>query len=366
MSKKQVLFVGELNKSLPQYKEFQEKYECIDYTIISRDQLLLDLYTKYKDIYAIYGAWLGFMQIGGFREILKYYKPKNLKIISYCSVGYDHIDAKALSKKDIVMTNVPSDGAALPVADLVLFLTITSFRQFQMYSNQYTKVPYTIQLRYRLANEPFDKEQGEVKLKPNGVIGYDFGEYLNKRPNLNPSGHRVVIIGFGQIGKLIGLKLSQLGMQVTYIKRNKLKSEEESKLDYKATYASSLNEAIDQGKVDLIVIACPLTHETHHLLNSEIIDKIPNPFRIINIGRGPIIDESALLVGLKSGKILFAGLDVFETEPAINPELIGRDDVYLTPHIGASTVENFDYTAIEAMRNIDLVLQGNEAVNKVN
>ncbi|KAI5954969.1 hypothetical protein KGF54_001530 [Candida jiufengensis] len=365
MTKKQVLFVGDLNKSLPEYQEFHKKYDCIDYKITSRDQLLGNLKSEFKDIHAIYAAWLGFIPIGGFRTVLKGYKPKNLKILSLCSVGYDHLDGEELAKQDIILTNVPSDGAALPVADLVLFLTITSFRQFQIYAKQLTKISDTIQLRYKLANEPYNSEKGQAHLTKRGA-GYHFGEYINKRSNLNPNGHNVVIIGFGQIGKLIGKKLHQLGMNVTYVKRNKLAKEEEVKLGYKAQYASSINEAITQNRIDLIVIACPQTPQTYHLINEEVITQIPNPFRIINIGRGAIIDETALLNGLKSGKILFAGLDVFENEPHINPELIERDDVYLTPHIGASTVENFDYTAVQALKNIDLVLSDKEAINKVN
>ena len=70
--------------------------------------------------------------------------------------------------------------------------------------------------------------------------------------------------------------------------------------------------------------------------------------------------------GLKSGKLLFAGLDVFESEPKVHPELFGRPDVVLTPHIGASTMENFDHTAEVSLKNIDHVLSGKEPLTRVN
>jgi len=152
-------------------------------------------------------------------------------------------------------------------------------------------------------------------------------------------------------------------MKINYVKRSKLLPHQELSLGYPVTYHEKVT---DVKNLDLIVIACPATPETHHLINSNVINSISNPFRIINIGRGTVIDEEALIKGLKSGKVLFAGLDVYENEPSINPELINREDVILTPHIGASTVENFDYTAIKALENITKVLEGGDCEDRVN
>lgn len=106
--------------------------------------------------------------------------------------------------------------------------------------------------------------------------------------------------------------------------------------------------------------------KTYHLIDGLVISSFAKPIRIINIGRGSVIDEQALVDGLKLGKVLFAGLDVFENEPNVHPELFGRQDVVLTPHIGASTVENFDYTAIYAMKNIEDILGGGPGLSRVN
>ncbi|EGW35698.1 uncharacterized protein SPAPADRAFT_48666 [Spathaspora passalidarum NRRL Y-27907] len=360
MAKPQVLFIGELNRTLPEFIDFQSKYDCIFYTLTTREEFISKLETDFKNIVAIYAAWLGFLPIGGFRSVIDH-SPANLKIIALCSVGYDHEDADVLAKHGITMTNVPSDGAAEPVAELVLVNAITSFRQFHLYS-QFRNVKNTLKIRYQHSAGEFDKTTG----KPTSLSdsnGYYFGHYINNRGCLSPRGHNVAIVGFGNIGQCIGKKLSDAGMNVTYIKRNKLSSEQENKLGYKVTYKAKIEDATD---ADLVVIACPATPETFHLINKDVIDSMQKPFRIVNIGRGTSIDEQALVDGLKSGKVLFAGLDVFEEEPKVHEELLNREDVVLTPHIGAATVENFDYTATRSLQNIDDVINGGNGLSRVN
>ncbi|KAK6199374.1 alpha-ketoisocaproate reductase [Scheffersomyces amazonensis] len=364
--KPQVLFIGDLDESLPEFKEFSTKFEVVKYKISTEEDLINKFKTEFKDIQAIYGSWLGFVPVGGFKGDILKNAPAHLKVISICSVGYDGYDGKGMREKDIVLTHVPSEGAAEPVADLVLFNTLASFRQFNKYEKPFNpEHNHTVKLRKLLDNSSsFDTKSGSVVLSSNST-DYHFGHYINERPNLNPRNHNAVIVGFGNIGKTIGKKLSDLGMNIHYIKRSPLSKQEEEQLGYKAIYHPNILST--KSIADLIVIACPATPETEHLINKDVIDSIENPFRIINIGRGIIIDESALVDGLKSGKVLFAGLDVYEQEPRVNEELFGRQDVILTPHIGASTVENFDFTAIQALKNIEnVLLQNGSGLNTVN
>ncbi|RLV91288.1 putative 2-hydroxyacid dehydrogenase [Spathaspora sp. JA1] len=362
MSKAQVLFIGELNRDLSEFIQFQSKYECIFYTLTTREDLINKLKTDFKDIVAIYAAWLGFIPIGGFRTVIEY-APSSLKIISLCSVGYDHEDADVLAKHGIIMTNVPSDGAAEPVAELVLVNAITSFRQFHLYS-ELSKIQHTMKIRYQYSSGEFNVISGKpASLSDSTQNGYFFGHSINNRGCMSPRGHNVAIVGFGKIGQCIGKKLSDIGMNITYIKRTKLSLEEENELNYPVTYHAKIEDATD---ADLIVIACPGTPETFHLINEGVIKSMEKPFRIINIGRGTVIDEQALVDGLKSGKVLFAGLDVFEEEPLIHKELINREDVVLTPHIGSSTIENFDFTATRSLQNIDEVISVGDTCNRVN
>lgn len=363
MTKPKVLFIGDLNKSLPEYQEFSKKYECIEYTLTTTDKIVDDFQTKFSDVEAIYGAWLGFVLQGGFKDQLLEKCPSSLKVISVCSVGYDAYDGDNMAKKGIALTNVPSIGAAEPVSDLVLYNTLSSFRNFKIFHDNMTpSLDHTVKIRKQLDGQEFDHEAGKAKLEDSN--GYSFGQFVSGRGCFNPRGHNVVIVGFGRIGQRIGLKLSNIGMNIHYVKRNKLDKEQEDELPYSVQYHSSLNDVKDIA--DLIVLVAPGTPETYHMINDDIINTFSKPFRIINVGRGTIINEGALVKGLKLGKVLFAGLDVFENEPKIHPELYNRSDVVLTPHIGASTIENFDETAKVAMKNIDDILSGGQGLNRVN
>lgn len=365
MSKPKVLFLGDLNKDLPEYKSFTESFECIDYKITTKEQLLQDFSTKFKDIQAIYGAWLGFIPVGGFKHEIIQHCPPNLKVISICSVGYDQYDINQMADRNIILTNVPSVGSADPVADLVLYKTIASFRNFNIAQKICHEIPNTIKARAALQFGTFDNESGKTSLSSNPNNSFAYGESIASMGNLNPKHHNVVIVGFGQIGKLIGSRLYNIGMNIHYIKRTPLTEQEEAELGYKASFQPNLQAVTDIA--DLIVIAAPGNADTKHMINESIINQFNKQFRLINVGRGSIVDETALIKGLKSGKILFAGFDVFETEPSINEELLNRDDVIITPHIGASTVENFDLTAVEAMKNIkSVLLENGSGLNRVN
>ncbi|KAK6201100.1 hydroxyisocaproate dehydrogenase [Scheffersomyces amazonensis] len=351
--KQKVLFIGKLNTQAEIYKQFHRTFECIHYQISSKEELIQDFQTNLADVEAIYGGWGGFDSVGGFNGEVLEFCPPALKIVAICSIGYDGYDVNGMRKKGITLTNVPSMIASEAVADLVLYNTISSFRNFKFFENNFKdKYTNTGVLRTSLVHSKFDSFNGQPIIKP--ITGHSFAHSACGREILSPRGHNAVIVGFGSIGKLIGQRLSSIGMNVHYIKRSKMSDSEASQLGYEATYHASLSEVNDI--VDLLIIACPGSAQTKHMINETTINAISKPFRIINIGRGYIIDERALIEGLRSSKILFAGLDVFEYEPVVNPDLIGRQDVVLTPHIGSSTTENFNYTMCTAMENIKTVL----------
>lgn len=364
-NKKKVLFIGELNKDLPQYKEFAHNYECLHYTIPATKQEMIEAFkTQFNDILAIYGAWLGFVPYDGFKDDLLAAAPSSLKIISICSVGFDGYDGQQMRKRGMVLTNVPSDGAAEPVADLVLYNTLAAFRNFGLSSKGLLPLlNHTVQVRRAQTQAVFSPSSGKLS-HLSSIPGYSFGHFIAGRECSNPKNHHAVIVGFGNIGRTIAQRLNLIGMHIHYVKRTKLTEAEENKLGFPVKYHASIE---DSAKIaDLVVIACPANPATYRLLNRATFDKFSKPIRVINIGRGPVIDEQALVDALKDGKVLFAGLDVYENEPSVHPELYGREDVVLTPHIGASTVENFDYTAVFAMENIEAVLEGRDAITPVN
>ncbi|RKP31342.1 NAD(P)-binding protein [Metschnikowia bicuspidata] len=365
MSKKKVLFIGDLNIDLPQYKHFSQKFECIHYSIpLIKEEMIAAFQNKFSNIDAIYGAWLGFMPYQGFQGDLLESAPQSLKIIAICSVGYDGYDSVRMREKGMLLTNVPSDGSAEPVADLVLYNTLAAFRNFKMSTNAFlANLNHTVQARHAQASASFSSATGklsELVVKP----GYSFGHKITNMPCSSPKGHHVVIVGFGKVGRTIGERLSLIGMHIHYVKRSPLSESDACALGYQAQYHASIEDAA--AIADLVVVACPSSPETYRLLNRDTFNRFAKPVRVINVGRGLVIDEQALVDALKEGKVVFAGLDVFENEPKVHPDLLGRDDVILTPHVGGSTVENFNYTSVVAMQNIEAILEGREALTLVN
>lgn len=363
MKKQQVLFVGRVNKETAEYRDFAATFQCIEYEITTLEQLILDFQTKLKDVEAIYGNWGGFDSLGGFRGKVLEFCPPNLKIVGMCQLGYDNYDFAGMAAKGIVLTNVPTPLAYESVANLALYNTILSFRNFKIFEQSIThSFANTNLVRNSLIHGIFDQEEGKAFITPR--VGISFADSVCGREIKSPRGNNVVIVGFGSIGKLIGQRLSSIGMKISYVKRTRLSEEEVSSLGYQATYYQSI---YDCTFADLVIIACPGTPATKHLFNGKVIEAMDHPFRVINIGRGTVVDENALVKGLKLGKVLFAGLDVFEEEPTIHRELIGRQDVVLTPHVGSSTTDLFNYTAYKTMENIRIVLNDSrEEITRVN
>jgi len=140
------------------------------------------------------------------------------------------------------------------------------------------------------------------------------------------------IVGMGSIGKLIRDKCYAFGMKCIYSNRKRLPVEEEKGAEY-VDFHTLLKEA------DLIVLACPLTKETRHLLSTKEFNMMKRGVMVVNMARGPVVDEEALVEALKSGIVDRAGLDVFEYEPKIHPYLLTSERVSMTPHVSGSTVQ---------------------------
>lgn len=366
VTKPKVLFIGDLNRDLPEYIRFQKTHECIHYRPTTAEDVIAKFNDEFGDIDAIYGAWKGFFGVGGLYGALLDACPPLLKVISICLVGYDGYDGGALRSRGITLTNVPLDMAADPVADLAAYFAIASFHQYHIYLRYFTSEHnHTVEFRRHLEGDgPFDSKNGKVMVATKELDQYSYGELINDRPCRSPRGHHAVIVGFGNIGQTIASRLSSLGMEISYVKRTPLAKNVEAKLPFKAQYYPTVRDT--SIFADLVVIACPASPETYHMIDQSFFEGMQKPFRLINVGRGLVVDENALVHGLELGKVLFAGLDVYEKEPQVDLRLFGRDDVMLMPHIGASTIENFDYTAVQAMRNIENVLTGGTGINTVN
>ncbi len=220
----------------------------------------------------------------------------NLEIISSFGVGYDHIDARAAARRGIIVTNTPGvlDDE---VADTAVGLMIMTVRQLP---------------------------QAERYLRA--------GRWLKGAFPLTASlrGRTVGIVGLGRIGKAIATRVSAFGLTVVYHGRN-------PQTDVAYRYFPSL---VDMAKAsDILIVVAPGGAATRHLINAEVLEALGPDGVLVNISRGSLIDEKALIEALRTGKILAAGLDVYENEPSVPEELIALDNAVLLPHVGSASVK---------------------------
>jgi lactate dehydrogenase-like 2-hydroxyacid dehydrogenase len=220
----------------------------------------------------------------------------NLEIISSFGVGYDHIDARAAERRGIIVTNTPGvlDDE---VADTALGLMIMTVRQLSQ-AERYVRA----------------------------------GQWLKGSFPLTASlrGRIVGIVGLGRIGKAIATRVSAFGLTVVYHGRNP-----QAEVAYR--YYPSL---VDMAKAcDILIVVAPGGPATRHLINAEVLEALGPDGVFVNISRGSLVDEKALIEALRAGKILAAGLDVFENEPQVPEELIALDNAVLLPHVGSASVK---------------------------
>jgi lactate dehydrogenase-like 2-hydroxyacid dehydrogenase len=220
--------------------------------------------------------------------------PK-LEIVASFGVGYDHIDAKWAGEQGIVVTHTPGvlDDE---VADVAMALMIMTVRQLP---------------------------QAERALRA--------GEWLKAPFPLTASlrGRTLGILGLGRIGKTIARRAEAFELTVVYHGRH-------AQPGSPYRYYRSLT-AMAQA-CDVLLVAAPGGPETEHIVNAEVLSALGPDGVLINIARGSLVDERALIEALRSGAILAAGLDVFENEPDVPAELIALDNAVLLPHVGSASV----------------------------
>lgn len=175
------------------------------------------------------------------------------------------------------------------------------------------------------------------------------------------TGKTLGIIGMGRIGSAVAKRAKGFDMHVVYYKRHRLSEEEEKEIG--AEYVN-LDELLFRS--DFVSIHTPLTDDTRHMLGEEQFKKMKRNCILVNTARGIIIDEKAMVKALKEGWIAGAGLDVYENEPTVTPELLDMDNVVLEPHIGSATYEAREKMAEMVVNDCLAVLNGNKPVNLVN
>ncbi len=241
---------------------------------------------------------------------------KNCKLILRGGVGLDNIDVEGAKAKGIKVDNTP-EAASASVAELALGLMFALARHI---------VRGTVGIK----NGLWEKKELE---------GWELG------------GKTLGILGYGRIGQELAKRAKALGMNVIAYRRHEFQDEYAKRVTLDELYTQS----------DFISIHLPLTPETKYFVNKESFDKMKDGVFIINVARGGVVDEKALLEALKSGKVRGAALDVFEVEPPENPlqnELIQHPNVICTPHIGASTFEGQARVGMALVQKVKDFLEG--------
>lgn len=243
-----------------------------------------------------------------------------LKIVANYAVGYNNIDIEAAAELGIRVANTP-DVLSEATADIALLLLLATARK-------------VLEAEKELRSGLFDGWH------PKGFLGFDL------------YGKTAGIIGMGRIGRAIAKRLHGFSVNITYHNRSRLSEEIESETN--ATYYSNPDTML--GECDFVFLSCPLTPQTRHIIDEKRLSLLPPNCIIINTGRGPLIDEASLAKALHQGRIAGAGLDVFEHEPEIHPDLLSAPNTVLLPHIGSATHETREAMGMMAARAIEAVL----------
>ncbi|KAL8873200.1 MAG: hypothetical protein Q9174_001302 [Haloplaca sp. 1 TL-2023] len=260
-------------------------------------------------------------------EVVEALAKAGVRFISHCGAGYDQIDVQKCSESKIHVSNTPTAVDA-STADTALFLLLATLRNFP---------PSLLSLRSH-------QWRGSPPLR----LGHD------------PEGKTLGIIGMGGIGRNLALKCRALGMKIIYHNRSRLSEEVEKEVG--AEYRGF--EAL-LGESDVVSVNCPLNEKTRHLLGEKEFEKMKEGAIVINTARGAVIDEEALVRALDSGRIASAGLDVYENEPSIHPELIDNPRVCLLPHMGTWTVETQTKMELWTIENVRSALEKGELISRV-
>jgi glyoxylate reductase len=173
-------------------------------------------------------------------------------------------------------------------------------------------------------------------------------------------GKTLGIIGLGEIGQAVARRARGFGMKLIYHGPRR-KMEAESGLN--AGFRESLEDFL--AEADIVSLHCPLTDSSRHLINAQSLSRMKPNSVLINTGRGPLVDESALVEALAGGHLGAVGLDVFEFEPQVTPALLEFPNVTLLPHIGSATGECRQDMAVSVVTNIKTFLASGKPVNLV-
>jgi lactate dehydrogenase-like 2-hydroxyacid dehydrogenase len=248
---------------------------------------------------------------------------RDLKVIANAAVGYNNIDVAAARERGIIVTNTPG-VLTDATADLTWALILGITRRIG---------------------------EGERLVRRGAWKGWTFDFMLGAEVR----GKQLGIVGYGGIGRAVAARGRAFGMRIAHTSRTPKNDPDAEAMPFDRLLATS----------DIVSLHCPLTPETRHLIDQPALARMKRSAYLINTSRGPVVDEKALAWALRMHLIAGAGLDVFEEEPKVEPELLALENVMLVPHLGSGTVETRTAMADLAARNVAAVLSGQAPLTPV-
>ena len=247
-----------------------------------------------------------------------------LRIAANAAMGIDNLDLEALDARGIWGTNTPS-AFVESTADLTLGLILSVTRRIGE-GDRFVR-------RGDWEKTGFQPVRWEGRLLANRVLG---------------------MVGYGQIAQAVEARARAFGMRVIHCRTRP--DDHPDCRDFDTLLAES----------DLVGLFVPHTAATHHLIDAAALGRMKPGAVLINVARGKVVDEEALVGALESGHLGGAGLDVFEAEPRVHPGLLDCENVVMTPHLGGSTREDRRGGRLEAAENVTRVLRGERPLTPVN
>ena len=253
--------------------------------------------------------------------------PDHVKIVATMAAGTDHIDLAAAKRRGLTVTNTP-DVLADASADLAMGLIIAASRRFA---------------------EAYPLMQGGWRRD------FAMGEFLGR----SLRGKRLGIFGMGRIGRALAARARAFGMTIAYCNRRRLPPD----LEQGARHFPALAEMLPW--CDVLCLCAPATPATEGIIDAQALSLLPREAILVNIGRGALVNEDALIAAMESGHLFGAALDVFRREPDFDLRLARIPNLFLTPHIGSQTLETRHAMGLRAFDNIAAISRGEPPLDPV-